>query len=445
MFLGFFCIYALTISHSLLSFDVYGANWTSWHIANSGSPWIDGTPIPYLQSHDHGPIKVLIVNAQNGHTAFGRFPGVVVASLPAYFLAHGAGMSTVPGGLSAALLTAGTVTLMFLALRRYLRTRDALLASAMFGLATPVWSVAANGMWPHTVTLLGIAGMAWASATRRWWWVGVFGGIALLGRLHAAIIVAVLGLFLGWQRRDLRVVLRIAFASGAFLFAYAAWTRWMYGTWNPSGVYGSSTSEIVSSGSHYWFDVPNQLGMWVAPDRGILVWTPIVALLVPALVRSWRALPDWSRSLVVGGLLYTVIESALNTFTGGDAFYGYRYGLEMLACATPALALSAPRMGAVAQRLIGPLLGVELLAFALGAVGDSLYLLEDTVWHDNAFVHAIDRIGFAGWVLVGLFATVGALGGAIWTRKYGGGSDDCSSAGAPAASGRERGRLSAEL
>jgi alpha-1,2-mannosyltransferase len=416
LFLVFFCIYALTISHARLSYDVYGANWTSWHLVNTGNPWIDGTPVPYIQDH-HGPIKILIVTAQNGHTAFGRFPGVVAAGLPAYLVARGSGMSTVPGGLSAALLTAGTVTLMFLALRRHLRVRDAWLATAVFGLATPVWSVAANGVWTHTVTLLGIAGMAWASTTRRWWWVGIFGGIALWGRLHAVLIVAVLGLMLGRQRRDGAIVVRIALASGAFLVGYCAWVRWMYGTWSPTGVYGASGSEIVDGGSQYHFSVVNQLGMWVAPDRGILVWTPVVLLLVPALVRSWRTLPDWSRSLLVGGLVYTVIESALNTFTGGDAFYGYRYGLEMLACATPALALSARRMGPVAGRLMGPVLGVELLAFSLGATSDTLYLLEDQVWRDNAFVHAIDRIGVAGWVLVVLFAVGGALAGERWRRS----------------------------
>ena len=29
------------------------------------------------------------------------------------------------------------------------------------------------------------------------------------------------------------------------------------------------------------FDVANQLGMWVAPDRGILVFTPVLLVLLP--------------------------------------------------------------------------------------------------------------------------------------------------------------------
>lgn len=412
-FLGFAVVYALTISHGRISYDVYGANWMSWHLAHTGLPWIDGSPIPYL--HGHGPIQILIVTGQNGHTAFGRFPGVVAAAVPAYAIAHG-GMSTVPGGLSAAVVTAGSVTLMFLALRHHLREREAWLATTVFGLATPVWSVSADAMWPHTITVFGIAGMAWASTTRRWWWVGAFGGIALWGRLNAALVVAVLGLLLSWRRRDLGVLIRIGSASGVLLLGYCAWVHWVYGTWNPTAAYGQSGGELVDGSAQYHFSLVNQLGMWIAPDRGILVWTPVILLLLPALARSWRSLPDWSQSLVVSGLAYTLVESALNTFTGGYAFYGYRYGLEMLACATPALSLSAPRMGRLAKRLLGPVLGVQLLAFLLGSAGDGIYLSDRTVWRENTFVHAIAGIGAAGWILVALFAALGVFASIRWQR-----------------------------
>ncbi len=412
LFVVAFAIYALTITHSQISFDVYGANYTTWRLVSTGSPWIEGVHIPALAGHTMQ--GVAIVQTANGHTAFGRFPGVVVAGIPAYALAHAAHMTIIPGGLSAAFITAGSVTLMFAALRRHLELRSALLAACVFGFATPVWSVAANGVWPHTITLLGIAGMAWASTTGRWWWVGIFGGVALWGRLHAALIVAVLGLAVSWRRRDLGILLRVGTASGAFVLLMSVWTRWMYGTWNPMGAYNSSG---VLQGTHqYSFDVVNQLGMWVAPDRGILVWTPVVLLLLPALVRSWRDLPDWSRSLLWGGVVYTVVECAINTFTGGDLFYGYRYGLEFLACATPALALAAPRMGTLAGRLVGPVLGVQLLAIAVGSINDSVFLPERDVWRNNTFVHFINDAGAPGWALVLVFAALGAVGAHLWSR-----------------------------
>jgi hypothetical protein len=403
-----FVIYALTISHVLWTTDVYGANWTSWHIATTGSPWIDGLRLPDVgHRSDH---LLAIVQTANGHTAFGRFPGVVIASLPTYLIASGS-MSTVPGSLTAAFLTSCALVLLFEALRRYLTTPHALLATVLFGFATPVWTVDANLMWPHTITVLGIAGMAWAASTERWWWAGVFGGIALWGRLHVAVVIAILAVGVGVRRRDPRLVARAATTSSLFLLATCAWNHWVYGTWNPLGGYFTNgvSGAVDTAGSST--GVGNYLGMWIAPDRGILVWTPVVALLLPALARSWRHLPDWSRFLLVGGFVYTIVQSSLIGFAGGTGFYGYRYGLEFLACATPALTLSVHRVGRVGRVLIGPVLAVQAFAFLLGGLYENLYLSQNVAWHQNAFVHVLDRIGPAAWAITAVVAVAGFLVG----------------------------------
>jgi alpha-1,2-mannosyltransferase len=402
-------VYAATISHGLVSLDVWSANFGSWHLARTGNPWIEGLRIPLL---DDNPLRHEWVLETHGHTVIGRSPGVIAAALPAYLLIGSSSFSTVPGGLSAAALTGLSVTLLFLALRTRLSQRDALLCAAVFGLATPVWSVAANGMWPHTITVFGICGMAWASSTGRWWWAGVFGGITLWGRLHAALIVALLGVLVGVRRRSVGIVLRIGVGSGAFLVLIAVWTRWMYGTWNPTASYDTSTFTDYAAQNR--LSVTNQLGFWVAPDRGIVVWTPVILLLLPALVRSWRDLPDWSQSLVWGGLAYTVLQGVLNRFSGGDVFYGYRLGLEMLACLAPALAFSVPRAGPVARRLFGPVIGLQLLAIAWGAVRDTAYLPFNQAWHHNAFEVAVRHAGAAGWCAVVLAVGLGALVQRIW-------------------------------
>ena len=48
------------------------------------------------------------MHTHGGHTAFGRFPGVVAATLPAYAVLGSGGMSIVPGSLTAALAAART-------------------------------------------------------------------------------------------------------------------------------------------------------------------------------------------------------------------------------------------------------------------------------------------------------------------------------------------------
>ena len=320
-------------------------------------------------------------------------------------------MSVTPGCATAALLTATAVTLMFRALRVYLSEGRALLSAVVFGFATPLWTISANLLWPHTVTVLGIAGMAWAASSGRWWWAGFFGGITILGRVHTALIVAFLGLGVSLRRRDPRVAARMGIISGLFLLFSSAWSRWVYGSWNPLGGYALSGLSQTTD-RHPGVSVTNQLGMWVSPDRGILVWTPIVLLLLPALARSWRDLPDWSRSLLVGGLAYTLVNTAMNTFTGGDVFYGYRYGLEFLACAVPALALAQERMGVIARILAGPVLALQFFAFMLGAADDSLWVPKTDVWRSNAFLHGVKVGGHSAWLMVVLVA-VGGLAFAL--------------------------------
>jgi len=404
LFLVAALVYGLTIAHDVISLDVWSANFGSWHLAQAGNPWLEGIRVPGL---DDNPLRHEWVLDVHGHTVIGRSPGVIAAALPAYWLAGSGPFSITPGGLTAAVLTAASVTLLFLALRRRLTVPQSLLSAGVFGFATPVWTVAANGMWPHTITVLGICGMAWAASGDRWWWVGFFGGITLWGRLHAALIVAVLGLLVGVRRRSPVIVTEVGLVSGVFLALISVWTHWMYGTWDPTASY--DTSPFTDYAADHRFSLVNQLGFWISPDRGIFVWTPLTLLLLPALVRSWRTLPDWSRALVWGGLSYTVLQGGLNYFWGGDVFYGYRLGLEMLASSAPALAFSAVRMGRVARALFGPLLGIQAFVTGYGALHDSAWLAGNQVWHHNAFEVAARHDGAVTWVLLVLAALAGLL------------------------------------
>ena len=401
-----FALFGLTARQGGGSWDYYAANYASWHLVHTGSPYLGEETIPGLE--DDQEAGTWIMRGDHGNVIT-RFPGVIAIGLPAYWLAHALDqadeMTVVPGALTAAGASALALLLMFLALRTRLSERRAAVSALLLGFATPVWSISADAVWPHTVTVLGIAGMAWASATRRWWAVGLFGGIALWGRLHAAVIVAVMGVALGWLRRRPSITVVVGTVSAVFLVLLCAWTRWMYGTWNPTGSYNDSAFDVAPRGIER---LTNQLGMWVAPDRGILVWTPVLLLLAPALFRAWRGLPDWSRALLVGGLAYTVIQTFLITFTGGDNFYGYRLGLEMLACAAPAYAFSAPLAGDLARRLLTPVLALQVTAFLIGAVFNSAFLPEEDAWHDNGFVFAMRELWPVGPVFV-VLVVVGAV------------------------------------
>lgn len=380
-------VYVATISPNP-SPDVFTADFAALHLARTGDPVPHIPDFPLLD--DNIIRDTWIVETADGRDAVGRAPGVIAAVVPAYWLAQPDTISAVPGGITAALLAAGTVTLLFLTLRDRIGPRHALLAALLFGLATPIWSVAADGVWPHTLTTFAVIGTAWAADRGRWWLVGLLGGVMLWGRLHAALICAVLGVGLAWSRRRPGIALRIAATSLAMLALASVWTRWMYGRWDPTS--GYRVEDFAGNAAGNAVDVVNFLGFWISPDRGLLVWTPLLVVLGPALVRSWPGLPDWSRWLLIGGAGYLLVQCLLVRFSGGDQFYGYRTSLELLAAATPALALSAERMGPRARRLFAPVAVLQLVMITPGSVLDGFYVPSSDVWFRNAFASGlVDR------------------------------------------------------
>lgn len=409
LFAVLFMVYAATHTPTP-SADAWSANLGSWQIVSTGVPWLDVSAFPELD--DHNLRDTWVISRTDGREAIGRAPGVIAAGLPAYWLADPDSMTVAPGGLTAALLTAAAVTLFYLVLRRRIGNRSATLAALVLGLTTPVWSVAADALWPHTLTVFGILGMAWAADRERWWLVGVFGGVALWGRLHAALICAVLGVGVALYRRNPVIAVKVGASSGALLGLMCGWTRWMYGSWDPTSAYRAGDFAEHAAGKA--FDIVNHLGFWVSPDRGILVWTPLVVVLLPALVRSWRDLPDWSRWLLVGGLVYTFMQGALNRFSGGDLFYGYRLGLEVVACAAPALALSAPRMRAFARRAITPVVSLQLLMILPGSILTSFFVPAEDVWTDSAFLTVFRANPVIFPIVAALVFAAGWLFARIW-------------------------------
>ncbi len=148
----------------------------------------------------------------------------------------------------------------------------------------------------------------------------------------------------------------------------------------------------------------------VSPDRGILVWTPVLIVLTPALVRGWREVPDWARALLLGGLAYTLVQAWIIRASGGDSFYGYRHGIELVMAATPAYAFTWHRVGDTwPGRWMTPVLVLQFCAMAFGATVD-VFLPVEEIWHDNAFYYSLRESWPIGpLLLVGVFCLVYAI------------------------------------
>ncbi len=419
LFFGCFFIFAATGAYELTNDDAYGASLVAWRIATTGEPWIDDldtAAIGIARNHAPGALT-------NGeHTTLARSPGVVAVSIPAYWLSFSGSapedFDLAPGVLTAAALAAGAVALFYLMLSYLLSSRMALNCAAVFALATPIWSVAGNAIWTHSVTVLGVCGIAYAASRDRWWLVGTFGGLALWGRPHTALIVAVVGLGVALARRQPRIALAVGLPAAAWMALASVWTHWLYGSWSPGG--GYSASGYIDSVSETPFGdglsdrLVNQLGMWVSLDRGILVWTPVLLVLLPALIRGWRSFPDWAQWLAIGGVTYTVFQASFSPFMGGDGFYGYRHGLEALVCIAPMAAMAVAHTGVWARRVILPVLAVQGSAILLGSISEGWFVLREDAWTDNSWWLALRSEP----LLIGIWTTLAAVIGILATVSW---------------------------
>jgi len=424
IFLGTFGMFAGTAERHGVDVDAYAASAEAWRLATSGTPWLDGLDVKSLHGV-HAPIELgrWLEPSPNGHVVAHRMAGPVLAALPFYALL-GSGPSTDlfslgPGALAAAFWSALGTLFIYLALRRHASLGLAAAGALTYAFATPTWAVSANGVWTHTVTQPALAAVAWALSRDRWGLAGVACAVGMLGRPHVALIAAVVGVGISLHRRSAGPAVRIAIPTLGALLVLLMWNHWMFGVWSIAGSYENAADAATSSFSQgRWLSqLTNVAGFFVSPGRGLLVWTPALMLFLPALVRSWKSLPDWSRYLVVGGLLYSFFQMRLNGFSGGIGFYGYRHPLELVTCLVPALVFAAPQLGRWARLLMPVALSAQVAAVTIGAINEAYFIYLGHMWDDNGFWVALRyQPGVVG-VWLALCLVVGVLVSVMIDRR----------------------------
>ena len=282
----------------------------------------------------------------------------------------------------AALLTAASVVLLFLGIRRRFGEGSALGASAVFAVATPTLTTASQALWSSTgenffLCLALFFVLPGEGSDARAATGGLAMAAAFLCRPTALVPAACVGLALLFTRRRAALVYATAAAAGcgaAALFLFR-----LYG--HPLGGYA-----LMNLASTSWAKRPAAgfLGNLISPSRGLLVFFPYLLtlpLVRPALSRD-RELARWfwvSLGVVAGVYL---LASGYGKWWGG-----YGLGPRLMTEASPFLALlTVPLWSAAGGRRWGRALAVATVSLAAATQMLGLYRAGAWFWNGEARV-----------------------------------------------------------
>ncbi|MBK7976872.1 MAG: hypothetical protein IPK07_27645 [Deltaproteobacteria bacterium] len=345
------------------SFDTYGTRYLAVSLAERGDFDLDEWPEqleivkPAYWVHRH---EGHLYNAYPpGASLFAaplwplfRLAGFHAKAAPVYALAKTAAAFAV--ALAAAVLQA--------ALRRHGLARAAAPVAFGFALASGNLALASQDLWQHGPAELGLAIAVWALAERGprdAAWLGFGLGFAALMRPMLLSVAGVTALVWLARHRDRRSLVLLAAGLAAPLLVGAACNLAVFGT-----LVGGYSRELRGS---IWQGNPlvALAGNAVSPSRGVLVFSPWLAALVPGVVLAVRRAPGLAATLLAPVAVFFVIVGMRVEWWAGHG-YGPRYPLDVLpylafltALAVDAALGAAPR---AALALLAPLLTWGVLA-----------------------------------------------------------------------------------
>lgn len=345
-------VYVLTAAFgdSVQFNDVRGAAIGAWGLANTG-----GVSLPSAWGPD---IDWWLVPDRLGGVSSNRFPGLFVLGYPGYILERLLVSRPVtspldvpmwPSALTGVVVAATAVATFHRLALLHLGAVAAAIATFALGLGTPLWTFGSTGLWPHgpCIALLVLAAF-WLRRER----VGTaVVALALLPlfRPHLAIVSLVIVIW-ALRQGEVRVASRLAAGTLLSLGALSLYSSLVFDSVLPAAGYDVAGHIGVQSRGLAWVGEGLLLGT-VGWQRGVLVHSTFLLVLLPLLAGTWRSLAWWERAMAIGGVAYLVVQALLAGTQGGGEFFGYRVQVESVVLLAPALLRVAE------QRLRSPALG----------------------------------------------------------------------------------------
>lgn len=337
--------------------DTTAVRYLPFSILMRGSLNVDGYVEPYFKPFLDGTFNygIYFASQSRGHwmSNYPVLTPVVVTPLylpAALWLAHrhvapaAEAMKFWAGAmekLSAALLAALAVTILYGALRRVLAERPALLLALVYAFASLHWSTSAQALWLHGMTELSLALLLWALVADRGdqrsaAWIGLALALAVANKLtNGVVALPIIVWFVGRSFRQPQVEpaarrLLAFFAPQVVLgLMVLAYNLHYFGS--PLGAYETAFRTLgyggISGGFHG--NLAEAIaGNLVSPSRGLFFFVPWTLFSLWGAARAWRQW-SWAPWLLGGALLHFLIYAKLERWWAGWS-YGPRYLTDLM-------------------------------------------------------------------------------------------------------------------
>ncbi|MEW6273320.1 MAG: hypothetical protein AB1689_28920 [Thermodesulfobacteriota bacterium] len=231
----------------------------------------------------------------------------------------------------ASVIVAATSALVFLIARASgLRVAPALLVALVFGFCTPAWSTASRALWQHGPSMLMLAAALYLlllARERPAWAVAAALPLAfaLVVRPTNAVPLAAFTAYVGW-RHPCQAIGYLALAA-AVLAPFVCFNLALYG--EPFSPYYHPSGQPVASG---WSAAAvAALGHLVSPNRGLLVFSPVLVAAAAGAVAELRRRRFDALDLAVAASIvgHLVLISLAGQWWAGHSF-GPRFFTDVL-------------------------------------------------------------------------------------------------------------------
>ena len=275
--------------------------------------------------------------------------------------------------LSSSLLASLTVGLAYLIARRRVDRARALFIAVALGLGTGVWSTVSQTLWQHETALFGLM-------------LAVFGltgtglrlllspsaaglGLAASSRLQLLPAVFVLLVAATWLRGARVGILAAALASVFIVPLALANVRWFGTVLGAAPLLEALHPAVHGTSKTFNLQWEGAAGLLFSPNRGLLIFSPVVALLAlglrPAMKEGWRS-P--AALCLAAAAVQFLLYASYSVWWGGHT-YGPRYMLDVLPLLVPlAVVASTTFTGWLASSVAALLLVCSVAITGLGAV-----------------------------------------------------------------------------